>query len=64
MEKSFLSDRLLSRFGIDVIILSEVQRQAFHRLIYDELCHGELNDSSRDVFLGVTGTCLIREQLG
>ena len=64
MEKSFLSDRLHSHFCIDVIIPNEEQRQVVHRLIYDEFCHGELNDSSRDVFLGVTGTCLIREQLG
>ena len=53
MEKSFLSDRLHSNFGIDVIIPNEEQRQAVHRIIYEELCHGEINDSSRDVFLRV-----------
>ncbi|MDC3058436.1 hypothetical protein OA099_03670 [Litorivicinus sp.] len=37
---------------------------AVHRIINDELSHGELNDSFRDVFLGVSGTCLIGEQLG
>ena len=53
MEKSFLSDRLHSHFGIDVIIPNEQQRQAVHRIIYEELCHGAINDSSRDVFLRV-----------
>lgn len=53
MEKSFLSDRLHSHFGIDVIIPSEVQRQTIHRIIYEELCHGEINDSSRTIFLDV-----------
>ena len=53
MEKSFLSDRLHSHFGIDVIIPSEVQRQTIHRIIYEELCHGEINNSSRAVFLDV-----------
>ena len=53
MEKSFLSDRLHSHFGIDVIIPNEEQILAVHRIIYEELCHGEINDSSRDVFLRV-----------
>ncbi len=53
MEKSFLFDRLHNHFGIDVIIPSEEQWQAVHRIIYEELCHGEINDSSRDIFLGV-----------
>ncbi len=53
MKESFLSDRLRRRFGIEVIISVQVQRQAVHRIIYEELCHGELNDSSRDVFLDV-----------
>ena len=53
MEKSFLSDRLHSHFGIDMIIPSEVQRQTIHRIIYEELCHGEINNSSRAVFLDV-----------
>ena len=53
MEKSFLFDRLRSHFGIDVIIPNEEQRQAVHRIIYEELCRGEINHSSRDVFLRV-----------
>ena len=53
MKESFLSDRLRRHFGIEVIIPVQVQRQAVHRIIYEELCHGELNDSSRDVFLDV-----------
>ena len=36
-----------------MIIPNEEQRQAVHRIIYEELCHGELNDSFRDVFLRV-----------
>ena len=53
MEQSFLSDRLHSHFGIDVIIPNEEQRQQVHRIIYEELCHGEINDSSRDAFLRI-----------
>ena len=52
MEESFLSSRLRSRFGIDVIISSQGRRPAVHRIIDEELCHGGLNDSSRDVFIG------------
>ena len=51
--KIILSDRLHSHFGIDMIIPSEVQRQTIHRIIYEELCHGEINNSSRAVFLDV-----------
>ena len=36
-----------------MIILSEVQWQEIYRIIYEEPCRGEINDSSRDVFLGV-----------
>ena len=48
-----LSDRLRSHFGIDVIVPSLVHRQAVHRIIYEQLCRGEINESSRNVFLGV-----------
>ena len=36
-----------------MIIPNEEQRQAVQRIIYEELCHGEINNSSRDVFLRV-----------
>ena len=36
-----------------MIIPSEMQQQEIHRIIYEEPCRGEINESSRDVFLGV-----------
>ena len=63
MEESFLSDRLRSRFVIYVIIPSQVQRQAVHRIIYEELCHGEIKDSSRDVFSDIVGDLFHQEAI-
>jgi len=47
MEKDFYRGRLAERFGIDTVIPSEEQREIVHRIIYSELCRGEVNRSSR-----------------
>jgi len=51
MERDFFRDRLSNRYGITVRIPDEPQRAEIHRVIYEELCMGEVNDRSRDYFL-------------
>ena len=47
MEETFYRGRLEERFGINVLIPDEEERKDVHRIIYDELCHGNVIDHSR-----------------
>jgi len=55
MEKPFLSDRLENNFSVNIITPTETQRHEIHRIIYEELCNGEINAASRSYFLTVIG---------
>lgn len=52
MEQDFLKDRLKAR-GLDVLVPDADERQAVHRIIYDELCVGVISEASRKVYLQV-----------
>ena len=47
MEQDFYKDRLARRYGIQVIIPNERDRQITHDIIYNELCLGEVKQTSR-----------------
>jgi aspartate racemase len=47
MEQRFYIGRLRDRYGIEAVVPTETSRADVHRIIYDELCHGEINDASR-----------------
>ena len=47
MEEAFYRDRLATLHGIDVIVPDARERDAIHRIIYDELCVGRVVDASR-----------------
>ncbi|MGW8466414.1 aspartate/glutamate racemase family protein [Pseudomonas sp. CLCA07] len=49
MEQDFLKDRL-STMGLTVLVPEAEERQAVHRIIYDELCVGVINEVSRKVY--------------
>jgi len=48
MEDGFYRERLSSGYGVEVIIPEEPGRRAVHDIIFDELCRGEVLDSSRE----------------
>ncbi len=50
MEQGFYRDRLRDRHRIDVLIPEEGEREALHRIIYDELCVGVVSDRSRETY--------------
>lgn len=52
MEKDFYRQRL-ERYGLRVMIPNESERQALHRIIFDELCKGEVRPESRQAFFNV-----------
>lgn len=48
MEQDFYRGRLEKQHGIRILVPDERDREAVHRIIYDELCTGVINDASRD----------------
>jgi aspartate racemase len=51
MEEGFLKGRLLEKHGVESIIPTEEQRAVIHRIIYEELVKGTINDASRAAYL-------------
>jgi aspartate racemase len=47
MEQDFYRDRLVNGYGLDVIVPPAPEREAVHRIIYDELCRGRIEPASR-----------------
>ena len=55
MEQDFYTGRLRERHGLDVLVPDAPDREAVHRIIYDELVAGRLEPASRAVFREVIG---------
>lgn len=55
MEQDFYRSRL-QRHGLRTLIPDAGQREQIHRIIYEELCHGRVRDSSRRIFRGIVGS--------
>ena len=53
MEEDFYRGRLVHTHGLDVIIPTEHERELVHRVIYDELCFGRIEDSSKHEYVGI-----------
>jgi aspartate racemase len=49
MEQDFFKDPLKAK-GLTVLVPDVAERQAVHRIIYDELCVGVISDASRQVY--------------
>jgi aspartate racemase len=50
MEQTFYTGRLRERYGLETRVPEEAERADVHRIIYDELCHGKVNEASRAVY--------------
>ena len=53
MEQDFYKGRLQTNFGLEVLVPAEAERERIHRIIYDELCVGEIRDASRAEYLAI-----------
>lgn len=53
MEEDFYKGRMIENFGLNVVIPDSDGRDAVHRIIYDELVVGEINDVSRQQYQAV-----------
>ncbi|TVX93537.1 aspartate/glutamate racemase family protein [Paenibacillus agilis] len=52
MEQDFVKSRVESH-GIKVIVPEKEEREAVHRVIYEELCRGEFKESSKQYYIDV-----------
>jgi len=55
MEEDFLKSRLRRQYGLDILVPDEKERDAIHRILYHELCLGELREASREEFRKIIG---------
>lgn len=56
MEQAFYKDRLVEKFGLQVLTPNETDRQVVHRIIYEELCLGQIHDESRQEYRRIIAT--------
>ncbi len=50
MEQDFYRERLIARHGLEVLIPGEAERARVHQVIYEELCLGRIEASSREAY--------------
>jgi aspartate racemase len=50
MEEDFYKGRLTRKYGLDVLVPSRPERDLVHRVIYDELCLGIIEEDSRETY--------------
>ncbi|CAM4097464.1 aspartate/glutamate racemase family protein [Kerstersia similis] len=60
MEQDFYRERLITQHGLDVLVPDEDDRETVHRIIYDELCLGQVHDASRAAYQAVIGRLVER----
>jgi aspartate racemase len=53
MEEEFYKGRLSRKYGLDVIIPNARDREIVHRVIYDELVVGKIQQHSKEQFIGI-----------
>ncbi|MCB1931038.1 MAG: aspartate/glutamate racemase family protein [Candidatus Accumulibacter sp.] len=55
MEQAFFRERLRHGHGIDVLVPDAADREIVHRVIYEELCAGQLRPASRAEYRRIIG---------
>jgi aspartate racemase len=60
MEQDFYKGRLVHHHGLEVLVPEHKDMQIVHSVIFDELVHGVINDSSRQAYEGVMQRLLNR----
>jgi aspartate racemase len=60
MEQDFYKGRLSDRFGGEVIIPDEEEREIIHHVIYNELCLGKIDQTSKERFIEIINNLIDR----
>jgi len=53
MEQDFYKGRLQEKHNIDVVIPTDEDREIVHKIIYNELCLGNIKDSSKNEYIRI-----------
>nr|HPQ88276.1 amino acid racemase [Gammaproteobacteria bacterium] len=53
MEQDFYKGRLQDKFGLNVVIPEKADREIVHKVIYQELCLGNVQTNSRNEYLRI-----------
>lgn len=53
MEQEFYKGRLIEKFGLEVVVPDEADREVIHDIIYQELCLGIINEDSKKRYLDI-----------
>lgn len=64
MEQDFYRQRLEQRHGLEVLVPAAPDRDIVHRVIYDELCQGMIDDASREHYKRIIATLVARGAQG
>ena len=55
MEQDFYRARLEQQHGLRVLVPDQADRDTVHRVIYEELCLGQISDASREAYQAIIG---------
>lgn len=53
MEQDFYKGRLHDKYGLKVLVPNEMDRQTVHKIIYHELCLGQIREDSKSQYLSL-----------
>jgi aspartate racemase len=53
MEQNFYKGRLIEQFGLEVLVPEPDGREIIHHVIYEELCLGVIQESSRQQYQAI-----------
>jgi len=53
MEQDFYKGRLMQKYGLEVLVPNEPDRKVVHNVIYQELCLGQMIESSKIEYLRI-----------
>lgn len=58
MEHDFYKNRLSEKHGLDVVIPNDEDKEIVHAIIYNELCLGNIKDSSKKEYIRIIGNLI------
>lgn len=61
MEQTFYTDRLRTQHGLQVLLPSPEERDTVHRIIFEELCLGQVREASRQAYRRIMAQLVAQE---
>jgi aspartate racemase len=60
MDKGFYKKRLQTKFAVDILVPDAAQKKEVHRIIYEELCQGVINENAKAVYVQTVNAMVAR----